>query len=85
MQYEKQLLALLLSTDEKSIAVGLEILRGQSQEKYEQLIAQGIIADGMLPKMHNCFNSLKKGVSKVKIGDASLVKSTNNIYTTLTI
>lgn len=56
-----------------------------NSEKYEQLIAQGIIADGMLPKMHNCFNSLKKGVSKVKIGDASLVKSTNNRYTTLTI
>ena len=51
--------------------------------KYKQLVAKGIIADGMLPKMHNCFNSLEKGVHKVKIGDASLVKSSNNLYTTL--
>jgi len=54
-------------------------------KKYEQLVAQGIIADGMLPKMHSCFNSLKKGVSKVKIGDASLVKTTTKLYTTLSL
>lgn len=51
--------------------------------KYEQLVAQGIIADGMIPKLHNCFNSLKKGVSKVKIGDASLVNNSTKLFTTL--
>ncbi len=56
-----------------------------NSEKYEQLIAQGIIADGMLPKMHNCFNSLKKGVDKVKIGDTSLVKNETKLYTTLSL
>lgn len=56
-----------------------------NSEKYEQLVTKGIIADGMLPKMLNCFNSLKKGVSKVKIGDASLVKETNKLYTTLSL
>mgnify|MGYP003624613446 CR=1 FL=1 len=54
-------------------------------EKYKELIDAGIIADGMLPKMHNCFNALGKGVSKVKIGDASLVKKSTKLYTTLTI
>jgi len=39
----------------------------------------------MLPKMHNCFNSLKKGVSKVKIGDASLVNSSTKLYTTISL
>lgn len=53
--------------------------------KYEQLIAQGIISDGMLPKLHNCFNALKKGVQKVKIGDASLIKNHNKLYTTLSL
>jgi len=53
--------------------------------KYEQLVQQGIIADGMLPKMHNCFKSLNKGVSKVKIGDASMVNSTTKLYTTLSL
>ena len=56
-----------------------------NSEKYEQLIAQGIIADGMLPKMHNCFNSLKKGVRKVKIGNASLVNSSTKLCTTLSL
>jgi acetylglutamate kinase len=53
--------------------------------KYEQLIVQGIISDGMLPKLHNCFNALKKGVQKVKIGDASLIKNDNKLYTTLSL
>ena len=53
--------------------------------KYEQLVAEGIIADGMLPKLHNCFNSLEKGVHKVKIGNASLVKSDTKLCTTLTL
>ncbi len=54
-------------------------------EKYEQLIESGIITEGMVPKLHNCFNALKKGVQKVNIGDASLIKNTNNLFTSLTI
>jgi len=42
-------------------------------EQYEQLMQDGVIADGMLPKMHNCFNALKRGVSSVKIGDQSMI------------
>ncbi|WP_298366306.1 acetylglutamate kinase [uncultured Lutibacter sp.] len=61
------------------------VIKEINSEKYEELVARGIIADGMLPKMHNCFNSLKKGVSKVKIGDASLIKNSTKLYTTLTI
>lgn len=54
-------------------------------KKYEQLIEDGIISEGMIPKLHNCFNALKKGVQKVNIGDASLLKNTNNLYTELSI
>ena len=56
-----------------------------NSEKYKELIKAGIIADGMLPKMHNCFNALEKGVSKVKIGDASLVTNGTKLYTTLSL
>jgi acetylglutamate kinase len=52
---------------------------------YKELIDAGIIADGMLPKVHNCFNALERGVWKVKIGDASLVKNNNKLYTTLSL
>ena len=53
--------------------------------KYEQLIADGIIEDGMLPKMQNCFNALNKGVYKVKIGDATMITNSNAIYTTISL
>ncbi|MFK5958054.1 MAG: acetylglutamate kinase [Lutibacter sp.] len=61
------------------------VIKDINLDKYEQLIEQRIISNGMIPKLHNCFNALKKGVQKVKIGDASLIKSTNKLYTTLTI
>jgi len=61
------------------------VIKAINLNKYEQLIEQGIISDGMIPKLHNCFNALKKGVQIVKIGDASLIKSTNKLYTTLSI
>ncbi len=54
-------------------------------KKYEQLTEGGIISEGMIPKLHNCFNALKKGVQKVNIGDASLIKNTNNLFTTLSL
>jgi acetylglutamate kinase len=54
-------------------------------KKYEQLINEGIISEGMIPKLHNCFEALKKGVNKVKIGDASLIKEKTKLYTTLSL
>lgn len=50
---------------------------------YEALKLDGIIADGMLPKMHNCFNALSKGVSKVIIGNPTVINNQNQSFTTL--
>ncbi len=75
-----ELKGVLESIDDKD-----SVITAINSEKYEQLVAAGIIADGMLPKMHNCFNALQKGVSKVKIGDASLVKNSIKLYTTLSL
>ena len=61
------------------------VIKEIDSEKYSALIEKGIIAEGMLPKLHNCFNALKKGVDKVKIGDVTMVNGTNEIYTTLTL
>ncbi|PHS51509.1 MAG: acetylglutamate kinase [Lutibacter sp.] len=52
---------------------------------YEQLIEKEIISEGMIPKLHNCFNALKKGVSKVKIGSETMVNNINSNCTTLTL
>jgi len=54
-------------------------------KKYEQLIEDDVLSEGMVPKLHNCFNALKKGVQKVNIGDASLIKNTTNLFTVLSI
>lgn len=52
---------------------------------YEQLLAAGIIADGMLPKLENCFHALKKNVSKVCIGHPSMLDPKNELFTTITL
>lgn len=49
-------------------------------EKYEELLQNKIISDGMLPKLHNSFEALNNGVSKVYLGDFSLLKG-NSIHT----
>jgi len=52
---------------------------------YDELLAYGIISDGMLPKMHNCFYALRNQVSKVCIGDSSMLEEGNSNFTTLTL
>ena len=42
---------------------------------YAELKAQGIIADGMLPKLENAFAALNQGVSRVLIGHALHINS----------
>ncbi len=39
-------------------------------EQYRELLDQGIIAKGMIPKMDNCYNAISRGVSNVMIGHA---------------
>jgi acetylglutamate kinase len=46
------------------------VVREINPTKYQDLIAKGIIADGMLPKLHNAFEAINKGVKEVFIGKA---------------
>ena len=46
-------------------------------EVYKQLLADNIIAGGMLPKTTNCFNAINKGVSSVYIGLPSMIVNPN--------
>jgi acetylglutamate kinase len=36
-------------------------------DEYTKLIQQGVIADGMIPKLFNSFNAISQGVSEVII------------------
>ena len=49
-------------------------------ELYRQLKSEGVIAEGMLPKLHNCFQALKNGVKEVRIGNP-MILSTEKQFT----
>ncbi|WP_339650898.1 acetylglutamate kinase [uncultured Maribacter sp.] len=51
--------------------------------KYNELLADGIIADGMIPKLHNCFYALQNNVEKVCLGDVSMLNENAELFTTL--
>nr|WP_255444024.1 acetylglutamate kinase [Robiginitalea sp. SC105] len=48
---------------------------------YDQLRAEGKIAAGMLPKLHNCFQALEKGVGQVFIGAPEMLRPGHHIHT----
>jgi acetylglutamate kinase len=50
---------------------------------YAKLKEEGAIHSGMIPKLDNCFNSLSKGVQKIKIGHHKMLKNTDAICTTI--
>ncbi len=56
-----------------------------NKEKYAQLLDQGIIADGMLPKLENCFHALEQHVAKVCLGDSTMLSPKASHFTTLTL
>ncbi|SDR68105.1 acetylglutamate kinase [Gramella sp. MAR_2010_147] len=51
-----------------------------NSKNYAELVESKVITDGMLPKLHNCFEAIERGVSTVNLGDVSLLKN-NAIHT----
>lgn len=56
-----------------------------NQELYSKLKAEKAIHSGMIPKLDNCFNSLSKGVQKIKIGHHRMLQDKTALYTTITL
>jgi acetylglutamate kinase len=52
-------------------------------ETYQNLLNEGIIADGMLPKLNNCFHALNNKVVKVCIGQPKMLFQKNIKHTTI--
>jgi acetylglutamate kinase len=61
------------------------VIENIQTDSYSTLKAAGIIADGMLPKLENCFDALQKGVAEVLIGNPSIISDKSQKYTTLTL
>lgn len=51
------------------------VIREMNPKVYENLKNQGILTDGMLPKLQNAFEAIEKGVKEVYIGKADDLKS----------
>ena len=54
-----------------------------NSKTYKELLEDKIITDGMIPKLDNCFNALKNGVSRVNIGNTSMLTKENDNFTTI--
>ncbi|EAR16964.1 acetylglutamate kinase [Robiginitalea biformata] len=52
---------------------------------YADLRAKGKVAAGMLPKLHNCFQALEKGVDQVFIGAPEMLTPGHAIQTEITL
>ena len=44
------------------------------RKSYQDLLENKVITDGMLPKLHNCFQALEHGVSKIYLGDSEILR-----------
>lgn len=61
------------------------VIKHINSNSYQQLLANKVIADGMLPKLHNCFNALQKNVKKVCIGSIKMINQNHQLKTTITL
>ena len=61
------------------------VIKHIDSTSYKSLLAQKIIADGMLPKLENCFNALNRNVHQVCIGNTSMLAPESQLFTTITL
>lgn len=61
------------------------VIQNIDAKSYQKLIEEDIIADGMLPKLHNCFQALEHGVNEVRIGNLGLFENSSTNYTRLVL
>ena len=61
------------------------VIENINPELYSKLKSEKAIHSGMIPKLDNCFNSLSKGVQKIKIGHHRMLQDKTALYTTITL
>ena len=59
------------------------VIENINTKTYQTLKEDGIIADGMLPKLNNCFHAIENQVYKVCIGKPEMLFQPNAKYTTI--
>jgi acetylglutamate kinase len=59
------------------------VVENINEKKYQELLKEGVIADGMLPKLNNCFHAIDQKVHKVCIGRSEMLHNQNSKFTTI--
>lgn len=59
------------------------VIENINTKTYQTLIQEGIIADGMLPKLNNCFHAITQQVQKVCIGKPAMLFDETQKHTTI--
>lgn len=65
--FEKK--GVLLNSDDDDSVIPLI-----SKSDFERLVSEGVVSDGMIPKLQNAFNALDKGINKVFINQTEIVR-----------
>ena len=61
------------------------VIKHINSMSYADLLKEGIIAEGMLPKLENCFDALKNGVETINLGNTSMLTKENDNFTRITL
>ena len=61
------------------------VIKHIDSKLYSELLEKEIIANGMLPKLENCFYALQNGVHNINMGNTSMLAQENNTFTTITL
>lgn len=61
------------------------VIKHIDSKLYKELLEKGIIADGMLPKLENCFDALQNGVNTINMGNTAMLTKANDNFTKITL
>lgn len=61
------------------------VIKHINSDSYTELLERGIIADGMLPKLENCFDALNHGVKTINMGNTNMLTQENDNFTRITL
>ena len=67
----------------RDVSDNSSVIETIDSDRYRALCSEGVIADGMLPKMSNSFHALDKGVQMVGIGKTEMLFNENATYTSI--
>lgn len=59
------------------------VIENINTESYQELLNTNVIADGMLPKLNNCFHAINQNVDKVCIGKSEMLFQSQSKHTTI--